>query len=87
MLQEHRLESRFVHLLSSSADFLAISILFVTVKTEKNAKVIYMYIETRIKLKEGEVALVLLSAQAEETLQKRKFCICVCAIQDFVQRL
>ena len=38
-------------------------------------KVIYMYIETRIKLKEGEVALVLLSAQAEERLQKRKFCI------------
>ena len=38
-------------------------------------KVIYMYIETRIKLKEGEVALALLSAQAEERLQKRKFCI------------
>ena len=31
----------------------------------QDAKVIYMYTETGIKLKEGEVALVLLSAQAE----------------------
>ena len=49
-------------------------------------KVICMYIETRIKLKEGEVALVLLSAQAEERLQKRKFCICADVIQDCVQQ-
>ena len=43
--------------------------LFIAAKTEKiltfNVKVTYMYIETRIKLKE-EVALVLLSAQVEE---------------------
>ena len=50
-------------------------------------KVIYMYIETGIKLKEGEVALALLSAQAEERLQKRKFCMCAYAIQDYVRQL